>query len=549
MTAAHDPQLATTARPEWVGGITRLPMYISENGGQFRPSAIFWIDADTEMILGTTVLNSHDDPLGAAAANLRATARAPAAGTPVMPGRIRVASPELADALRRAALDGVEVVCAPTPELDRAADSLLDRLAPDGEPPDLRYLRADVTADGAAAMFRATARLYRVKPWEVVPSDQTLIGISCAPLKLRDAVVSVIGQAGMVHGFVLFASRDDHEWFCDATDLIERGEAARVPHHLALTFTHRDEVGAVLLDEIAAHRWEVAGPEAYPVISALDEDRVARSPTRAEMLLVEAIAAALAEILAEDTPELEDALHRGSPLTLDTKSDTSAGELSLQVQVLAGHESSDAALLDEDGELDEARAQAYRTAILRRFEASPEAQAEPGARWAALLVDYAVTYFGQAAESLSASDVHEIVFDIFPRKVSVAPDAAPDIIAGLRAFFQFVHREYADGGAERCLAVLAGNASQQLARRLADPSNFGLAKSFMMSGRAAGFDMSSPTGLNAWAMHKHKHNLRLPVAHPAPSAQRHDTSAKQRAAQQAKKTKRKAQRAARKRSR
>lgn len=130
MTATHEPQLVATPRPEWVGGVVKLPMYITENGTQFRPSAILWIDADTEMILGTTILGSQDDPLGAAAANLRATAHVPAAGTPVMPGRVRVASPELADALRRASLDGVEVVCAPTPELDGAVDSLLEHLVP-----------------------------------------------------------------------------------------------------------------------------------------------------------------------------------------------------------------------------------------------------------------------------------------------------------------------------------------------------------------------------------------------------------------------------------
>lgn len=549
MTAMNDPQLATTDRQEWIGGIARLPMYITENGRQFRPSVILWLDADTEMIVGTTILDSQDDPLGAAAANLRATARTAADGTPVLPGRVRVASPELADALRRAALDGVEVVCAPTPELDRTIDSLLERLAPDDEEPDLHYLRADVAADSAAAMFRATARLYRVKPWEVVPSDQTLIGITCESLEPRDAVVSVIGQAGEVHGFVLFASRDDHERFCEVTDLLERGVAPRFPHHLALTYLDRNDAGAALLDEIAAHRWEVAGKRAYPVISAVDEDGVARSPTRSEMLRVEAIAAALAEILAEDTSELQDALHRGSPLTLDRKLDTSAGELSLQVQVLAGGESPDAALLDEDGELDEDRAEAYRIAILRRFEASREAQAEPGAHWAALLVDYATTYFGQTAESLSAPAVHEIVFDIFPRKVSVEPEAAPAIIAGLRAFFEFLRREHPGSSASRCLAVLAGNASQQLARRLADRSSFGPAKSFVMSGRAAGFDMSSQAGLAAWTEHMRKHDLRLPVAPPAPSAQRRDSPANQRAAQQAKKTRRKAQRAARKRSR
>ena len=104
--------------------------------------------------------------------------------------------------------------------------------------------------------------------------------------------------------------------------------------------------------------------------------------------------------------------------------------------------------------------------------------------------------------------------------------------------------------------MLAGDASQRLARLLIDPSNFGPAKSFVMSGRAAGFDRSSQAGLGAWAEHMRKNNLRLPRARPVPSAQRRDASAqqrdasaKQRATQQVKKAKRKAQRAARKHSR
>jgi hypothetical protein len=70
-----------------------------------------------------------------------------------------------------------------------------------------------------------------------------------------------------------------------------------------------------------------------------------------------------------------------------------------------------------------------------------------------------------------------------------------------------------------------------------------------MSGRAAGFNMSSQAGLGAWAQQMRKHDLRLPVAYPTPRAQRRDTSEMQRAARHVKKSKRKAQRAARKRSR
>jgi hypothetical protein len=97
--------------------------------------------------------------------------------------------------------------------------------------------------------------------------------------------------------------------------------------------------------------------------------------------------------------------------------------------------------------------------------------------------------------------------------------------------------------------VLDGNASQRLARMLADPSRFGPAKAFMMGGRAAGFDMSSQAGLDAWAEHMRKNDLRLPVGRPVAAAGRGYASNKPRATRQAKKTKRKAQRAARNKNR
>jgi hypothetical protein len=141
------------------------------------------------------------------------------------------------------------------------------------------------------------------------------------------------------------------------------------------------------------------------------------------------------------------------------------------------------------------------------------------------------------------------VFEVFPRKVSVEPESAPAIVAGLRAFLAFLEREYPGDRARRRLAILDGNAAQRLARLLADPSNFGPAKAFMMSGRAAGFDMSSQVGLDAWAEHMRKNNLRLPMGGPVAAAERRDVAGKQRAARQVKKTKRKAQRTARNKNR
>lgn len=70
-----------------------------------------------------------------------------------------------------------------------------------------------------------------------------------------------------------------------------------------------------------------------------------------------------------------------------------------------------------------------------------------------------------------------------------------------------------------------------------------------MSGRAAGFDMSSQAGLDAWGEHMRKNNLRLPMGRPVAAAERRGASGKERAARQAMKTKRKAQRAARHKNR
>jgi hypothetical protein len=287
------------------------------------------------------------------------------------------------------------------------------------------------------------------------------------------------------------------------------------------------------------------------VIIALDEDAVGRYPTRSEMLRIEAIAASLAEIIRERKTELEAALDGESSLTFRKKVETSGGEIELEVLAPAPGQQPTGALLDDDGALDDDRVEAYRDDLLGRFEASPEAQAESAAHWSELLVDYAASHFGKTVMSLSSSEFREIVFEVIPRKVSVEPTAAPAIVAGLRAFLAFLRREHTDSHAEPCLASLEGNASQRLARLLADPSSYGPAKAFVMGGRAAGFDMSSQSGMDAWIAHMRRHDLRLPMNFPVPPAapRRTESSAKPPPSRHAKKTKRKAQRAARNKTR
>ena len=48
------------------------------------------------------------------------------------------------------------------------------------------------------------------------------------------------------------------------------------------------------------------------------------------------------------------------------------------------------------------------------------------------------------------------------------------------------------------LARLTPQAARRLERELQEPVNFGMAKSFVLMGKEAGFDMESPEGMRAW---------------------------------------------------
>ena len=48
------------------------------------------------------------------------------------------------------------------------------------------------------------------------------------------------------------------------------------------------------------------------------------------------------------------------------------------------------------------------------------------------------------------------------------------------------------------LARLTPQAARRLERELQEPTNFGMAKSFVLMGQEAGFDMESPEGMRAW---------------------------------------------------
>lgn len=159
-------------------------------------------------------------------------------------------------------------------------------------------------------------------------------------------------------------------------------------------------------------------------------------------------------------------------------------------------------IYDQHDEIDGDRVHKYINGLLEEFASSPEAQpireANGNVGWAGSMMDFAINYIGSTPATMSLPDFNEVIFDLFPRKLSTGAENAGPIIAELRAFWNFVHRQYGLDNAQKILSSLDDGAADRLRKKLADPANFGMAKSMFMMGNQAGFDMTTPEGLAAF---------------------------------------------------
>jgi hypothetical protein len=160
------------------------------------------------------------------------------------------------------------------------------------------------------------------------------------------------------------------------------------------------------------------------------------------------------------------------------------------------------AVFDSQGTYLEEKAVRYEHALMEQFSASPEGQAiiQTGTElgWAGAMIHYAITYSGVTPPTMTTNDLEAVVFGLFPRKVITERGDAAEIIGELRAFWHFLERVYQLQQAKQMLAHLTPQAARRLERELQEPANFGMAKSFVLMGMQAGFDMEAPEGMQAW---------------------------------------------------
>ena len=162
-------------------------------------------------------------------------------------------------------------------------------------------------------------------------------------------------------------------------------------------------------------------------------------------------------------------------------------------------------VFDEDGNYLEEQGNAYRDQLLALFDASPEGQAlvtqgiEPG--WTSMILDYAFSYLGVGVPEMDDGALEEILFQLIPEKVVTEPSSAPAIVTESRAFWDFVKREFGLSNADSCLELLnQPGIIEDLRASLDNPAQYGMSKSIIMEGMRRGFDMSTQEGMEKWLL-------------------------------------------------
>jgi hypothetical protein len=158
-------------------------------------------------------------------------------------------------------------------------------------------------------------------------------------------------------------------------------------------------------------------------------------------------------------------------------------------------------------------AEKYQNALVEKFADSPEGEerlkADPEMGfWTGQLIYFGYSYNGATVPAMTVGDVEEIVTELLPRKISMSsPDDADKVVPELVAFWEYLKREYNLSNAKSVLRFLR-EIEPGFKKMMNDSSKFGMAKSLMMMGQSAGFDMTKKEDSDAFIS---MYNANLPA--------------------------------------
>jgi hypothetical protein len=140
-----------------------------------------------------------------------------------------------------------------------------------------------VSAEQARDFYRAAASFYRQAPWRTAGEGET-IKIKCRQLDGGPWYAVILGKMIHIKGLMLFDDREGRR-------LMQRVNYERIAHRLRAIAVHYETADQADPEDVAAarqHRFEVAGPNAYPLAFRMETGRHFREPLAWELELLEA---------------------------------------------------------------------------------------------------------------------------------------------------------------------------------------------------------------------------------------------------------------------
>ena len=261
----------------WEADVCRAPAWVTGEGEPYRPWLTLVASRTHDHVLVPDVTTTRPDDGHLLRLVLRAIREAG-----IRPERLEVADLAVATGLAATLKSaGVPVAAAADglPVIEKMAESLAVAIV---GPDTLRPLAGvpGMTSDLQRRLYAAAADFYLARPWRKLPSD-TPLDVHGPGGRLVHVVV--MGQSGVQQGLAIYEDRD-------ALAAALRGDerAAARGTSLAVMYGEAFEISARDHDVIERAGFDIAGPEAWPLVIRMEPGFATRPPLVWETELITA---------------------------------------------------------------------------------------------------------------------------------------------------------------------------------------------------------------------------------------------------------------------
>jgi hypothetical protein len=170
------------------------------------------------------------------------------------------------------------------------------------------HLATAAQAEALAALFQAAAAFYRAAPWQLLGDGQP-ISLHIPGAQGQTLGITVMGIGGENRGLVVYPSIEGMLEFYTAVSAGDPSEfdLTDLPPAISLSYSTAEEMPEGAVEEASARGWDLAAPEAYPLLLATEPGEGCFLDLSPESILLMTIALrAVAAFVSEAAAELQE---------------------------------------------------------------------------------------------------------------------------------------------------------------------------------------------------------------------------------------------------